>query len=162
MRLDYNPKLKDHDGLDDIAPASHHPPGEHYRILINSQAIAGSSTYELRQTLTYAGHKTIRAILRAAVQTDIQGHTGVFCVGSDSVQESAAVGIQPYGGGGYPTTYMGGYSRIHGDSYLSPAIFGNGIRLDDCYVDDDEAVFVFRNILGTSQNLVVYGAVHVK
>jgi hypothetical protein len=58
---------------------------------------------------------------------------------------------------------MGQYSRIHGDSYLSPRIFGgNGIHLRDAYIDGDEVVLEFYNSAGTARNLTVYGMGAVK
>jgi len=166
LRLSYEPTVEDHDLLLDINADSHHPPGEHFRILINSQSVPALSAWELRQTLTYDGHKTIRAIIRGSEQTDIQGHTGVFCMGTDNTQESTSVGIKPYGGGGYPTSYMGGYSRIHGDAYLTPPMFGTTsppqVRIRDIYIDGDEAVIEFYNATVIARSINVYGAVHVK
>lgn len=162
MRLQEKLFLKDHDLLPGQDPEDHHPPGEHFRILLNFWSIGAGGTRQFRQSLTYDGHKTIRAILRGSQATDIQGHTGVFVIGSDTQQESAAVSIKPYGGGGYPTSYMGGYSRLHGDSYLTPNLWG-AARLVDVWIDGDEAVFEFYNsnaILGIF--IAVYGAVHVK
>lgn len=94
--------------------------------------------------------------------TDIQGHTGLFCMGTDVSGDCTSVGIKPYGSGGYPTTYMGGYSRIHGDAYLSPPMFGGQVRLRDVWIDGDEAVFEFYNAMATSRTMSCYGAVQVK
>ena len=162
LRLTKEEITTDHDLLTaDIE--SHHPPGEHYRILINAQTIGAYSAWEHRETLTYDGHKTIRAILRGFQTTDTRGHTGVFVMGTDTAQQSIGVGIKPYGGSGfYPTTYMGGYSRIHGDAYLTPNMFGAFIRLRDVWVDGNEAVLEFYNIRSIPRTLKVYGVVHLK
>lgn len=165
MRLSYEPSVQDHDLLLDVETQSHHPPGEHFRILVNSQFVPAFSAWEFRQTLAFDGHKTVRAILRGSESTNIQGHTGVFCMGTDTATESTAVGIKPYAGG-YPTSYMGGYSRIHGDSYLTPPMFGPStnpqVRLRDIYIDGDEVVVEFYNPTSGSQIMNCYGAVHVK
>jgi len=159
MRLSFIPKLADHDRLV-ITPNNHHPPGEHFRILINAQVVGALSVWELRQTLTYAGHKTIRAVLRGSQSTDIQGHCGVFVVGTDVTAQCSAISIQPYGMGGYPTSYMGGYSRLHGDAYLTHPMFPTILR--NCWIDGNQAVFEFYNPLALPAVMACYGAVHLK
>lgn len=162
MRLRSKEKLADHNQIQGQQPEDHHPPAEFYRIIINSQSVPATGAVELRQSLIYDGHKTIRAVLRGHENTDIQGHTGAFVQGSDLENDSIGASCRPYGGAGYTISYMGSYSRIHGDSYLTNAMFGNNIRLRDIWIDDDEAVLEFYNAAGTAQNLTVYGTVMVK
>lgn len=81
------------------------------------------------------------------------------------MQECSSIGLKPYGpGSGYYTSYMGGYSRLHGDSYLSPSMFGPTfssptIRLRDAYFDTatNQVVLEFYNTNVVSKNLTVYG-----
>lgn len=154
--------LTDHATLKDINDNDHHPPGESFDILINSQSIAGLTAWEYRQTLNNTGHKAFRGILRGVQNVDIQGHGGTFFVASDTSQDCSSVSIQPYGAS-YVTSYMGQYSRIHGDSYLSPRIFGqNAIQLRDAYIDGDEVVLEFYNSNAAARNLTVYGMGAVK
>lgn len=165
MRLEKGGILKDHPKLQDQEPESHHPPGEDYRIIVNGQFISPFSAYELRQTLTYDGHKTITANLRGANVLTISkpGNDGVYAIGTDAVQESESFSIAPYGGSGpYYTSYMGGYSRLHGDSYLTPNMFSGAVRLRDIYIDGNEAVLEFYNASASSAIMQVYGAVHCK
>lgn len=163
MRL-HKPTVLDHDlligGMD---PHKHHPQGVSYTILINSQAIPANSAWEHRYDLGMSGYKTIRALLRGYQSVDIIGHTGVFVIGSDVSGECTGIGIKPYHGpGGYTTSYMGAYSRIHGDSYLTPNLFGGMVRLRDCYIDDDEAVLEFYNHRPLERTMSCYGTVLVK
>ena len=61
--------------------------------------------------------------------------------------------------------YMGAFSRLHGDSYLSDNEFGgNSIVLRDAYIDTatDEGVLEFYNRSSTTKKLVAYGTVMVK
>lgn len=155
MRLDGHDVVTDHDLLTDVAEDDHHQPVVEERILVNSLAI-GPGTYELRISLGRSGCKTVRAILRGTVNVDIQGHTGVFVVGTDSAGESSSMGIAPYPSG--TQSYMGAYSVLHGDGSLSLYHFGQGvIRLDDVWIDGDEAVFEFFNSYPSARNLQVYG-----
>lgn len=162
MRTEFQGVVKDHSLLQDIASGDHHLAAQVVTVLVNSQSIA-SGSYEHRESLPSSGYKTIRAILRGLTLVQTQGHVGVSAVGSDSSAESMAIGIEPYGGSGYLTSYMGAYSRLHGDSYLTyPGTFGTNIALQDVYLDDDEAVFKFYNFSAYNQNLTVYGTAVIK
>jgi len=160
MRLPTKHTVTDHDLLTGVGADDHHPSVVTDRILINSQAI-GPGNYLLRIALGKTGCKTLRAVLRGTINVDIQGHTGVFVMGSDSSGESTAVGVRPYPSG--TQSYMGAYSRLYGDSYLSFGDFGQGIiRLRDCYIDGSDAVFEFSNLSGIFRNLTVYGTYAAK
>lgn len=163
MRTDDKGVVADHTLLVDVGPNDHHPQAESFTVLINSLSIPPGS-YEKRISLATGGHQTIRVLLRGVVSIDIQGHVGVSAVGGSASANSTGVAISPYGGGGYLTSYMGAYSRLHGDSYLSQnGVFGIQIVFQDVYVDDDEAVLVFYNTHPTTnQNLTVYGTGVVK
>lgn len=162
MRLDREEKSVDHDDFTGQTADDHHPQGESFRILINLQSIGATSAYEFRQSIK-GGHKTIRAILRGLQSTDVQGHVGAFVMGNDNSGECTGVSVTPYGSG-YPTTYMGCYSRIHGDSYLTHSIFGGAVRLRDIYIDTatDEAVLEFYNAGGLTTFFSCYGLIEVK
>jgi len=155
MRLPTKHTVTDHSLLNGVGPDDHHPSVVTDRILINSQAISPGD-YSLTIPLGKSGCKTLRAVLRGTVNVDIQGHTGVFCVGSDTSGQSMAIGVRPYPSG--TQSYMGAYSRLHGDAYLSFLDFGqNAIRLKDCYISGSDAVFVFNNTAASARNLTVYG-----
>jgi len=161
MRLDDQEMVTDHDLLQ-IGPDDHHTQADIFTILINSKSISPGS-HEERVTLPSSGYKTIRVILRGHQNVQIQGHVGASAIGSDSSAESTAIGIMPYGAGGYLTSYIGGYSRLHGDTNLTHSwIFGPNIALRDVYIDADEAVLVFYNDSGSNRNLTVYGTGVVK
>jgi hypothetical protein len=69
------------------------------------------------------------------------------------------VGIRPQGGSGYVTSYMGAYSRVHGDSYLSlNGMYGTDIRLQDMYIDGTDVVVEFWNNAVANRTLTVYGS----
>lgn len=157
MRPSAHIVVTDHDMLQGVGPDDHHARPAGARFTINSQAIAGSSTYSLTVALAQTGCQLLRAILRGPISVDTQGHVGVFVLGTAVVQESSSIGIRPYPGG--TQSYMGGYSRLHGDGYLSHTSFGTGIRLNDAYISGSNAVFVFRNTSSVSRNLIVYGSV---
>lgn len=156
--------VTDHDQLVDVGADDHHNAATTEKIQVNSQAIAALTTYELRTTLDADGHRVAWGVLRGVVNTDILGHEGVFFLAHATADDGSTIGIRRYGAGGYPTSYVGAYSRIHGDSYLSHKdTFGPDIRLDDAWIDGDELVLEFRNTHGTlSRNLSVYGAVAIK
>jgi len=162
LRLEGKGKLADHDLTNGIGEHDHHPRGQSFRVLINNQSIPGSSAYEHRVSLGREGHKTIRAVLRGNQNVDIQGHTGCVLIGTDTSQECTGFSIKPYGGSGYPISYMGCYSRLHGDSYLTPALFGGLVRMRDIYIDGDEAVLEFYNVSGFTRFFNCYGMVEVK
>ena len=155
MRLKSKKVATDHELTTGKGPDDHHPSVVTDRILVNSQAI-GPGNYQLRIPLGKTGCKTLRAVLRGTINVDLQGHTGVFVVGSDTSGESTAVGLRPYPSG--TQSYMGAYSRLHGDDYLRLFDFGQGvIRLRDCFIDGSDAVFEFNNSDVTARNLTVYG-----
>jgi hypothetical protein len=160
MKLDGH-KITDHSLLQ-IEEADHHLRGISKTVLINSQAIAGLTAYELRIDLGSTGFSGFRALLRGPDSVDIQGHVGAFVIAGGASEECTGIGIRPYGAGGYVTSYMGAYSRIHGDSYLTHSMFGGSIRLRDAYIDGDEAVLEFYNPSGSSQNLTCYGTLAIK
>lgn len=163
LRLQKNSILANHTLFPDQSEHSHHPRGEVFYIVINSQSIVSGGTYTYRVSID-PDHKAIRAILRGNQSTDVQGHTGVVAMGTDNQQESMCVNIKPYGAGAYPTTYMGCYSRLHGDAYLTSAMFGGGIRLQDIYIDTatDEGVLVFYNPSILTRFMSCYGQIQVK
>lgn len=147
----------DHDLSQGQAADDHHSPGELFRLLVNSLSIA-PGLHEERVTLAASDLQTCFAVLRGPSQTDIQGHEGAVVFGTATAGECSAQGLKAYGGGGYTTSYMGGYSRLHGDSYLTHNMFGPNIRLRDFYLDGDEIVFEFANISGSNQTLTVYAS----
>jgi len=164
VRLAGSDVVTDHDLLVDVGQDDHHDAAETVKVQVNSQAIAALTSYELRISLGSSGHRVAWGVLRGVVNTDILGHEGVFFLAHDVAGEAAAVGIRAYGAGGYPTSYVGAYSRLHGDSYLSHTeTFGPNIRFDDAWIDGNELVLEFRNTHGTlARNLSVYGAIAVK
>jgi len=164
VRLAGSDVVTDHDLLTDVGEDDHHDAAETVKVQVNAQAIPASSTYELRYSLGSSSHRVAWGVLRGVINTDILGHEGVFFLAHDTADEAATVGIRRYGAGGYPTSYVGAYARLHGDSYLSHTeTFGPNIRFDDAWIDGDELVLEFRNTHPTlSRNLTVYGAVAVK
>lgn len=153
--------VKDHALLTGVSEHDHHNQGTEFTVLVNSYAIAGGSAYELRTNLGRSGYKTMKGVLRGTPNVDIQGHCGCWFVAGESSGECTGISIRPYPSG--TQSYMGGYSRLHGDSYLSNNVFGqDAIVLRDAYIDDDEAVLEFYNLSGATRNLTVYGTVAVK
>lgn len=161
MRLEGDLFL-DHDLLQTQGEHDHHPRGTVVNVLVNSQAIAGTTAYELRINVGREGYQTVRAILRGHELVDTIGHTGVNVLGGATAGECASSWTKPYGAGGYTTSYMGGYSKLHGASYLSRNNFGSSILLRDVWIDGDEVVLEFYNTSATSQNMSCYGMVVLK
>lgn len=153
--------ITDHDSMIGVAEEDHHPQGTSYTILINSQAISAYSAYEHRQSLGSGNHKTLRANLRGYQQVGLQGYTGVFVLAGNTSEDCTGISLVPYGGT-YPTSYMGAYSRIHGDSYLTYSLFGIGVHLRNVYIDDDEAVFEFYNSSSSDRTFSCYGTFLIK
>ncbi|MGD9156786.1 MAG: hypothetical protein PVG39_00130 [Desulfobacteraceae bacterium] len=163
MKLDANRKITDHDLMTGIGEDDHHNRGTSVKVLINSQSISAQSAYEVRIDLGASGYRTFRVLLRGSSNVDIQGHTGVFVIAGGASEDCSGIGIEPYGAAEYTISYMGAYSRIHGDSYLSPiGTFGTNIALRDAYIDDNEAVLEFYNASVSTQDLKVYGTLVVK
>ena len=151
-----------HNNLQGQTPHDHHPQGTAVEVLVNSQAIPASSAWELALDLGREGYETMRVILRGQQNVDIQGHTGCSVVGSSSAGSCMAISIRPYGTG-YTTSYMGGYSRLHGDSYLTHIIFGSYSVLRDVWIDGSDAVLEFYNPNPSiADSISVYGMVVVK
>ena len=154
--------VTDHDMHTGIGENDHHNRAISEDVLINSQSISPGA-YELRIDLGRDGFRTFWAILRGTKSVDIQGHGGVFVMAGGLSGDCHGLTVAPYGAGGYPTSYMGAYSRIHGDSFLSyPSAFGPSISLRDAYIDGDEAVLEFYNSSGFNRVLTVYGTLAVK
>jgi hypothetical protein len=162
MRLNDHQVLTDHDLLLS-EPNAHHPQTTSFRFSINGQAIGALSAYEHR-VFVGEGHQTIRAIIRGKNPIDIQGYDGVWAIGTDGSGQCSANGLRPYGGGGYVTSYVGGYSRLHGDAYLSGwDMFGDpSVVLRDLWIDGDEAVVEFFNRAASPTTVVAYGSAVVK
>jgi hypothetical protein len=153
--------ITDHD-LIISEPDDHHLPATYFTIAINAQAIAGNTAYEHRINLGNSGHKTMRVIIQGDQTVLLQGYEGAFILANDTSQECSAMSVMKYSPT-YITSYMGTYSRLHGDSYLSDNVFGDGhIRLRDAYIDGDEAVLEFFNSDSSSRDLTVYGTGVVK
>jgi hypothetical protein len=162
MRLNSDGIVTDHGLLTGVDEDDHHNRGESATVLVNPTPISPGA-YEVRVALSKTGFRTFRALLRGSGNVDIQGHVGVFVIAGGVSGECSGIGIAPYGASGYVTSYMGAYSRIHGDSYLSPSgTFGDSIALRDAYIDGDEAVLEFYNASGLTKSLTVYGTLAVK
>lgn len=143
-------------------PDTHHPRSVSFRFSINGESIGALSLLEKRVDIG-TGHKVIRAVLRGKNNVAILGHDGVWCIGTDAIGSSSANGMRPYGAGGYLSCYVGGYSRLHGDSYLSGwSIFGTGVLLQDVRIDGSDAVFAFYNRTGVVQQVRAWGSAVVK
>lgn len=158
------PLLTDHDGLVTL-PNQHHPPVETVTIQINGTTIApGAYTYST--ALTYSGHKIVRAILRGPISVDIVGSAGAYVVGTDTADQAAGFSMVPSNIALYPTTYMGGYSRMHGDTYLTEMVFGvmpaAHIVLKDVRINGSNLELVFQNLDGVNRALYCYGLCVVK
>lgn len=164
MRLGQEKASIDHSILDGVNSDDHHPEVQSFKVVINNQAISPNSVWEKRFSLGKSDYKTIQTILRGHSTVDIQGHVGVLSVASNLQLNSSGYGIRPYGPGGYPTSYMGLYSRLHGDAYLSPDLFGDSVHLRDVYIDTilNEAVLEFYNVSSLSKLVLAYGLVVVK
>lgn len=160
MRLEDHGVVLDHALLQGVGAHDHHPGVESFKIQINAQSISPGA-YEHRVTVGQENHKTVTAILRGYDNVGIQGHEGAYIVGGETAGQCSGMGLVPYGGGGW-TSYMGSYSRLHGDSYLTRGHFRNSIYLRDVWIDGDEVVLEFYNPSGSSQLLTVYGTVVVK
>lgn len=156
--------VTDHDLFTGQTADDHHNSATTERVLVNSQAIGPLTTYELRIALGKTGHRVAWGCIRGNVSTDILGHEGCFFLAHNVADEAASIGIRSYGAGGYPTSYVGAYSRLHGDSFLShTTTFGPNIRFDDAWIDGSDLVLEFRNTHATlTRNLTVYGAVAIK
>lgn len=160
MRLKDKAVVKDHDLLTGQGPHDHHPQGASHTVIINSQVIAGQTAYEHRVNLGREGYKTLKGFLRGPQNIGNQGHTGCFFLASDVSAEGIGMS-NTYTSVYY--VYMGAFSRLHGDSYLSESEFGDdSIRLRDAYIDGDEAVLEFYNTFSTSKTLKCYGTLAVK
>jgi hypothetical protein len=153
--------VTDHAHLAGVLPAQHHPPVETVNVQINGTSIAPGN-YQYSSALIYSGHKIARAILRGPTLVDIVGHTGAFVVGTDTADQAAGFSMVPSGITFYPTSYMGGYSRLHGDAYVSDVVFGIDIVLKDLRIVGSNLVLEFRNVGGGNRLLYCYGLVVVK
>lgn len=161
MRLEDFGVVLDHALLQDQTPADHHPSVETYTVLINALSIPPGA-YEHRVTVGETGHQTVTAILRGYQSVALQGHSGAYVIGGATAGQCTGVGLFPYGSGGYFSSYMGSYSRLHGDAYLTRGHFRNNIPLRNLWIDGDEVVLEFYNPSGSSQLMTVYGTVIVK
>lgn len=161
MRLEGRDVVTDHDLLTDVALEDHHTSAVTAKIIVNSLSIP-PGTYVHYVALGKSGCRTVQGIIRGNVSVDIQGHTGVWFMGTSTPLNSSSVGLRPYPTG--TQSYVGGYSRLHGDTYLSHPDFGaNLIYLLDVYISGSNAVFTFFNAHPSSnQNLTVYGSMVAK
>jgi len=162
MRLNGRQIVTDHDLMLNQGPDDHHNQATSYTILVNSLSIAPGA-YQYRVSVGL-GFKCVETSLRGPELVDIQGAVGFWGVATDTAGQSGGESIRPYGGG-YYTSYMGAYSRLHGDSYLTHAgQFGTGISLRDLWYDSatGEVVHEFYNHALVNRNLTVHGTGLVK
>jgi hypothetical protein len=155
MRLPSNQCVTDHDLLTGIGVDDHHAGAVAWKVSVNGLSIPpGVNTYQV--ALPKSGCRIAQGILRGNVSMAIQGHTGVWFLGGTAAGQSSAMGLRPYpsGGGGY----AGGYSRLHGDTYLSHMDFGPFIYLNDVYINGSNLVLSFVNTDGSNRTLTVYGS----
>lgn len=152
--------LTDHAGLV-VLPEQHHPPVESAVVQINGTSIPPGA-YQHTVALTYSGHKLARAILRGPITVDIVGNAGAYVIGTDTANQAAGFSMMPSGITSYPTSYMGGYSRMHGDTYVSELCFGNNIVLKDVRISGSSLIIEFQNVSGVNQSLYCYGLVAIK
>jgi len=158
MRLEEKAKFVTAHGLVVTTPADHHPPAESWKVICNGLSIP-PGTYDYRVALVYAGHQVVKVILRATLMVDTQGHSGLYAVGGNAALTSMAVISKGVEITGYVTSYMGAYSRLHGDAWLSQiGMFGSFIALTDLFIDGSDVVLRFSNVAGTNQDLIVYGS----
>lgn len=156
MRTADHGVITDH-ALMQALPTAHHEQAVADRFTINGQAIAATSAYEKRINIG-SGHKVVRAVVRGKNNIAILGHDGVWCLGADSSGQCSANGMRAYGAS-YISCYVGGYSRIHGDSYLSGwDMFGSNVYLRDVWIDDDELVLEFFNVGGSPSTVSAWGS----
>jgi hypothetical protein len=160
MRLNQEHVITDHALFNDIGAEDHHVTAVTARIIVNALSIP-SGTYVHNVALGKTGCRTVQGIIRGNVNVDIQGHTGVWFIGYATAQNSSSIGLRPYPSG--TQSYVGGYSRLHGDTYLSHGDFGdNVIRLLDVYISGSNAVFTFFNPLAFNRTLRVWGSMIAK
>ena len=153
--------VTDHDMIALVIASDHHLQGTLFTVLINSQALAANTAYEFRYDLGVSGHKVMHGNLRGTPNVDIQGYCGCWFIAGDSSGKCSGISIRPYPSG--TQSYMGAYSRLHGDSYVSNKVFGSdAIVLRDAYIDGSDAVLEFYNTHYLSRNLTAYGMVGVK
>lgn len=156
MRIKTRDIVTDHDLLLDISDDDHHVTAVTWKTIVNSLSIP-SGQYTHSVALGKTGCKTAQGIIRGDVSVDIQGHTGVWFICTSTAQNSSSIGIRPYPSG--TQSYVGGYSRLHGDTYLSHPDFGqNNIRLLDVYISGSNLNFSFFNASAFNRNLKVYGS----
>jgi len=157
MRLQGRDVVTDHDLLTDVGEGDHHVSAVTFKVQVNSLSIAPGQ-YSHSVSLGKTGCRTVQGIIRGNVNVDIQGHTGVWFIGMATAQNSSSIGLRPYPSG--TQSYVGGYSRLHGDTYLSHSDFGqNIIRLLDVYISGSNVVFSFFNAHpSANRNLTVYGS----
>jgi hypothetical protein len=153
-----DPALAHHDGLV-VLPDQHHPPAETVKVTINGTTIATGSSLQTF-ALTYAGHKVARAILRGPLSLGIVGNAGAYAVGTDASGQAAGFSMVP---GGYTiTSYIGGYSRMHGDTYVSERVFGTDIVLKDVRINGSNLELEFWNLAAANRTLSCWGLVVIK
>jgi len=162
MRLEEHGVITDHDVMY-AAPDEHHQPADAGRFSLNGVAIGAASAYEHRIDIG-SGHKVVTAILRGNKNVTLIGYAGVWVVGSDVYGECSANGLEPYGAGGYLSCYVGGYSRLHGDAYLSGnwSVFGSNVYLRDVWIDGSDLVLEFYNPGGAPSSVYAWGSYLVK
>lgn len=148
--------VTDHD-LIVVQSNDHHPPAEIARVQQNGVSISPGA-YEHRIAWAYGGHKVTEALLAASGTPVPGGKLGAWAMGAQSSTQSDSRFIS--GAGVY--TYIASFSRLHGDTYLSTAIFGSSIYLRDIWLDGDETVLEFYNAAAVNRTLRFWGTVTTK
>ena len=138
MRVVPKEVATDHSVFASQTTDDHHATAGGASFSINSQSIGAGLSYNLDVALDRSGCRVLRAVLRGKINVELQGHEGCYVIGTSSSVESASIGIRAYPGG--LQSYVGGYSRLHGDGYLSHGeTFGNSIVLEDAYINGSDA-----------------------
>jgi len=156
MRLDRQ-VVTDHALLTGVTAAQHHPPVETVRLIINATVIP-SGAYLVQLALTYSGHQMARVILRGPQVMQVVGNEGCFIIATATANQASGFSLKKTLGS-YTTSYIGGYSRIHGDSYVTEKCFGAGgyIALRNARINGSNLELEFFNTSAVNDTLTVYG-----
>jgi len=143
--------ITDHDYFV-IEPDDHHPEAEVEKLIINGTSISPGD-YEVRIQWNRDNHIITEACLAGSNLYFQGGRSGAWASGTQTPAQSGSEHVS--GSGTY--LYIASFMRLHGDAYLSQAVFGTSIRLKDLYLDGDETVILFNNGAGSNRTLRCWG-----
>jgi len=152
MKTKVEHQVRLHALLQDVGENDHHNRGESFSVNINALSVP-SGTSEVRIDVGKTGFRTVRCFAMGKDFHVTGGYDGCYFYGTTVAAESCAKSIKK---GTSTYIYIGAFSRMHGDSYISDgAVFGSNLYMVSVHVDGSDVVFTVYNNTGSNKTFTM-------